>query len=137
MPSYIDWLRDLCLSLPHTTEDIQWGETLLFRIARKIYCVAPLEPESQARISVKCTPERFAELVEIEGIIPAPYMARNHWVAITDLKALRQAEIEEMVRTSYELVFQKLTRRQKADLSSEKPKKAARIRKAPLKRRRK
>ena len=27
-----------------------------------------------------CTPEMFAELIEREGIIPAPYLARAMWV---------------------------------------------------------
>jgi predicted DNA-binding protein (MmcQ/YjbR family) len=117
MPSHIDWVREFCRSLPHTTEDIQWGNDLLFRIARKIYCGVPLEPESPVKITFKCTPEKFAELVEIEGIIPAPYMARNHWVALTDLKALRQPEIKELIENSYTMVFEKLPKKTQAGLS--------------------
>jgi predicted DNA-binding protein (MmcQ/YjbR family) len=117
MPSHIDWVREFCRSLPHTTEDIQWGNDLLFRIARKIYCGVPLEPESPVKITFKCTPEKFAELVEIEGIIPAPYMARNHWVALTDLKALRQPEIKELIENSYTMVFEKLPKKTQAELS--------------------
>lgn len=120
MPSHIDWLRDFCHTLPRTTEDVQWGDNLLFRIAKKIYCVTPLEPESPVKLSFKCTPEKFAELVEVEGIIPAPYMARNHWVAVTDLKALRQPEIKELIRNSYQLVFDKLPKKTQAELSKKK-----------------
>ncbi|MBZ5524323.1 MAG: MmcQ/YjbR family DNA-binding protein [Acidobacteriia bacterium] len=116
MPSHIDWVRGFCQTLPHTTEDIQWGETLLFRIAKKIYCVAPLEPESAVKVCFKCTPEKFAELVEVEGIIPAPYLARNHWVALTDMKALRQPEMKELIRISYRLVFEKLPKKTQAEL---------------------
>jgi len=78
MPSYIDWVRAFCLTLPHTTEDVQWEHNLLFRIAGKMFCVANMEPQLvPTKIAFKCTPEKFAELVEIEGIIPAPYMART------------------------------------------------------------
>jgi len=115
--SYVDWVRSFCLSLPHTTEDVQWEHDLLFRIAGKIYCVANLEPGLfPAKLAFKCTPDTFAELVEVEGIIPAPYMARNHWVAITDLNALRQDEIKEFVRISYSLVRERLPKKTQASL---------------------
>lgn len=131
MTPYIDWVRDFCLSLPHTTEDVQWEHDLLFRIAGKIYCVANLEPGlSPTKLAFKCTPETFAELVELEGIIPAPYMARNHWVAMTDLNALRQDEIKEFVRRSYFLVRERLPKKTQAQLSAtgvaSKPSKASR-----------
>ena len=113
-------MRELCLSLPHTTEDIQWESHLLFRIAKKMYCIVSLEPESPTKMSLKCTPEKFAELVEIEGIIPAPYMARNHWVAFVDLNGLRQSEIRALIRNSYELVFEKLPKKLQAQLRGSK-----------------
>jgi predicted DNA-binding protein (MmcQ/YjbR family) len=118
MAAYIDWLRSFCLSLPHATEDVQWEHDLLFRIAGKMFCVANLEPGiSPTKIAFKCTPEKFAELVEIEGIIPAPYMARNHWVAIVELDALRQPELKELVRNSYQLVLEKLPKKTQVLLS--------------------
>ena len=121
MPSAVDWIRELCLSLPETTEDIQWESDLLFRIARKIYCVVPLEPQAPVKLSLKCTPEKFAELVEIEGIIPAPYMARNHWVAFVDLNALRREEIKELIRNSYRLVVAKLPKKIQQELANDSP----------------
>ena len=118
MPAYIDWVRDFCRTLPHTTEDVQWEHDLLFRIAGKIYCVANLEPgNGPSMIAFKCTPEKFSELVEREGIIPAPYMARNHWVALTEMNALRQAEIKELIRNSYQLVLEKLPKKKQAELA--------------------
>jgi predicted DNA-binding protein (MmcQ/YjbR family) len=118
MSAHVEWVRELCLSLPHTTEDIQWGNDLLFRVARKIFCVVPLEPQVVVKLSVKCTPEKFAELVEIEGIIPAPYMARSHWVAFVDLNALRQDEMRELIRDSYRLVFAGLPKKLQAELGA-------------------
>src|SRR6185312_17459232 len=101
MPTYIDWAREVCLALPHATEDVKWGHNLLFRIGGKMFCVANLDPAiSPTRIAFKCTPERFAELVEIEGIIPAPYMARAHWVAMVEMDALRRSEIKDLIRNS-------------------------------------
>ena len=123
MASYIDWVRSVCLALPHTTEKIQWVHNLLFCIGEKIYCVVNLEPGmSPTKTAFKCTPERFAELVEIEGIIPAPYMARNYWVAFTKMDALRQQEIKELIHHSYHLVLEKLPKKLQMELASSKPK---------------
>lgn len=117
MPSYVDSVRAFCLSLPHATEDVQWEHNLLFRIAGKMFCIANLEPAvSPTKICFKCTPGKFAELVEIDGIIPAPYMARNHWVAMLDMDALRQPEIKELIQASYKMIFEKLPKKTQAAL---------------------
>lgn len=122
MPNYIDWAREVCLSLPHATEDVKWEHNLLFRIAGKMFCVANLEPAlSLTRIAFKCSPEKFAELVEIEGIIPAPYMAHNKWVAVQELGALRQAELKELIQASYHLVLEKLPKKTQATLAAKPP----------------
>ena len=119
MTSYIDSVRAFCLSLPHATEDVQWEHDLLFRIAGKMFCVANLEPAmSPTRIAFKCTPEKFAELVEVEGIIPAPYMARNHWVALLEIDVLRQTELQELIQNSYQLVMEKLPKKTQAGLGT-------------------
>jgi predicted DNA-binding protein (MmcQ/YjbR family) len=70
------------------------------------------------KIAFKCTPERFSELVEIEGVIPAPYMARNHWVALVEIEALRQSEIKTLIRDSYQLVIAKLPKKTQAALAA-------------------
>ena len=126
MPSYLDWVRAFCLSLPHATEDVQWEHNLLFRIAGKMFCIANLEPGvSPTKICFKCTPEKFAELVEIDGIIPAPYMARNHWVAMIEIDALRKPEIKDLIQDSYRMILEKLPRKTQAALQAKPIAKAA------------
>jgi predicted DNA-binding protein (MmcQ/YjbR family) len=146
MASYLEWVRAFCLSLPHATEDVKWEHNLLFRIAGKMFCVANLEPGmGPSKIAFKCTPERFAELVEIEGIIPAPYMAHNHWVSMIEMDALRQPEIKGLIQDSYQLVLAKLPKRTQAALSTtlstkapaKATKKAAKARPLPVVKRRK
>jgi len=110
-----EWLRAFCKKLPHTTEKVQWGADLCFKVAGKIYCVVVLEP-APVCLSFKCTPEEFAELIEISGVIPAPYMARNHWVALETENALPPAEIKRRVQRSYDLVFEKLPKKVQAGL---------------------
>ncbi|HLH07934.1 MAG TPA: MmcQ/YjbR family DNA-binding protein [Terriglobales bacterium] len=114
----IDWLREHCLSLTHATETMQWGDNLVFKVGGKMFAVVSLEPSARTHLSCKCTAERFAELTEIPGIIPAPYMARAMWVAFEDLNALRADEIRALISESYGLVFAKLTKKMQQELTA-------------------
>src|SRR6266478_6497135 len=89
----VDWVRDLCLSFPHATEQVTWGVDLTFRISGKIFAVTVLEP-AKVWLSFKCSPENFAELTELAAIIPAPYMARAQWVALETKDALPKEELQ-------------------------------------------
>ncbi|MBV9761306.1 MAG: MmcQ/YjbR family DNA-binding protein [Acidobacteriaceae bacterium] len=111
----IEWVRRHCLSFPHATEQVQWGNDLVFKVAGKIFAVTPLEAEA-AFVSFKCTAETFAELIEKPNIRPAPYMARNQWVLVEREDALPRAELKALLLQSYELVFAKLTKKVKAEL---------------------
>ncbi|MHB8609650.1 MAG: MmcQ/YjbR family DNA-binding protein [Candidatus Acidiferrales bacterium] len=116
----VDWIRDLCLSFPHTTEQIQWGDNLVFKVAGKIHAVAVLEP-ARVWLSFKVSPEKFAELVERPGVIPAPYLARAKWVALETKDALPSEELATLLRESYDMVVAKLPRKTRETLLSEKP----------------
>lgn len=107
---HIDQLRKLCLSLPGVTEQIQWGSDLLFKVGGKMFAVARLEP-APVWLSLKATPENFAELTERQGVIPAPYLARAKWIALETQEALSHSELEQLIRDSYELVRAKLPRK--------------------------
>jgi predicted DNA-binding protein (MmcQ/YjbR family) len=106
----IDQLRKLCLSFPGTTEQIQWGDDLLFKVGGKMFAVARLEP-AKVWLSLKADPEHFAELTERPGVIPAPYLARAKWIALESPDALPDAELAQLLRESYELVRAKLPRK--------------------------
>ena len=109
-------IRKFCLSLPHVDEKVQWENDLLFRIGGKMFAVVALEPSHGVLMSFKCTPEKFAELVEQDGIIPAPYVARYHWVAFERFDALPDREVKELLTKAYELVRDKLPKKVKDSL---------------------
>ena len=116
----IEAVRKFCLSLPHVTEGIQWENDLLMRIGNKMFAVLSLEPASDHVMSFKCTPEKFAELVEQDGIMPAPYVARYYWVALERFDALPERELKELLKTAYELVRDKLPKKVRDSLGSQK-----------------
>ena len=114
----IESVRSFCLSLPHTDEKVQWGNDLLFRIGEKMFAVAALEPSHGVALSFKCTPEKFAELVEQAGIIPAPYMARHHWVGLETFDALPDRELKPLLANSYQMTLEKLPKKLQATLAA-------------------
>src|SRR5690349_21415546 len=102
----IEQLRKYCLSFPGATEDIKWGADLCFCVGEKMFCVTGAD--SMSGMSIKCTPEKFEELIEREGIDPAAYVGRYKCAHISDLDAVAPAELKDLIKTSYQLVFDKL-----------------------------
>ncbi|MGC2197235.1 MAG: MmcQ/YjbR family DNA-binding protein [Terriglobales bacterium] len=116
----VDSIRAYCLSFPRTTEKLQWGDDLCFKIAGKIFAMLGLD---NPRLCFKCTPDVFAELIEREDIRPAPYVGRYKWVMLDRLDALREPELEELVRQSYDMVAAKAPKSAKARRKPKAPKK--------------
>jgi len=114
----IESVRKFCLALPQVTEDVQWESDLLFRIGNKMFAVVALDAASNHRMSFKCSPEVFAELTEREGIVPAPYVARYHWVALERFDVLPERELKDLPRNAYHLILERLPRKLKAQLES-------------------
>jgi predicted DNA-binding protein (MmcQ/YjbR family) len=117
-------LRRFLLTLPHVEETMQWGDNLVFwvgdkSIGGKMFVLLNLAGEGKAVMSFAAGPERFAELTEVDGIIPAPYMARIYWVALERWNVVRLTELEELLRAAHSLVFNKLPPRTKAVLQME------------------
>jgi predicted DNA-binding protein (MmcQ/YjbR family) len=132
----VDWVRELCLSFPRATEKVTWGSDLTFRIGEKMFAVAVLEP-APVWLSFKCSPETFAELTERMDIIPAPYLARAHWVALETRDALGKEELSRLLRESYELIVAKLPKGLRQTIARSGPSPSPKRLNASRKRRRK
>lgn len=98
----VDQIREYCLSFPGAKENLQWGDALCFKVDAKLFAILGLD---EVRFTFKCAPEVFAELIERESIRPAPHLGRYKWVMLDRLDALRGAELEDLVRQSYEMVL--------------------------------
>lgn len=107
-------LRNFCLSLLATEEDIKWDNNFCFTIGKKMYCIE--DTSGEFGIVFKCSEEDFALLLERDGIIQAPYFARNKWVKVDKPGTLNKGEWTEYIKKSYDLVASKLTRKLKAEL---------------------
>ncbi len=110
-------LRKFCLSLPGAHEGIKWEDHLCFMIAEKMFCITGMQDD--ASVSLKVSDEDFEEITERNGIIPAPYMARNKWVAIQKRNALKPKEWEHYLRQSYELIKSKLPKKVRMQIDAD------------------
>jgi predicted DNA-binding protein (MmcQ/YjbR family) len=111
----IEAIRRYCLQFPHTTENVQWGADLCFKVDGKLFVVTVLEP-APVRLSLKCSPETFMEMCERPGVRPAPYMARAQWIALEQLNTLPDSELRELIAESYRLVWERLPKRRREEL---------------------
>jgi predicted DNA-binding protein (MmcQ/YjbR family) len=120
----LDALRAYCLSLPHTAEKVQWEDHLLFTIGGKMFVITSLEPAPFVA-TLKPDPEHRLELLETEGVEPAPYLARAGWVSIRGWETLRDSEWRDLVAESYRTIIEKLPKKLQASLSGDNASKTA------------
>ncbi len=118
--------RTFLLSLPGAVETRQWGDRLVFWIADKaqggkMFTLIDLGPRAgvvDPVISFAATKEHQAELLERDGLMPAPYLARAGWVAAERWGALRPGEWIDELRSANETVWAKLPPRSRSCLLS-------------------
>lgn len=107
-------LREICLQLPKATEEIKWGNDLVFSIGGKMFCITTFDEPFKA--SFKVPEEQFEELCNREGFSPAPYLARAKWVQAVNETGLSREDWKGFIHLSYSLVAAKLTKKQKIEL---------------------
>lgn len=111
----IEDIQQICKTLPAVTEDIKWGNDLVFSVGGKMFCVARLN-ESPTSASFKITDEEFDEMCDRAGFKPAPYLARHKWIWIDNISRMSKTEWKMNIRQSYDLVIKKLASKTKKEL---------------------
>jgi predicted DNA-binding protein (MmcQ/YjbR family) len=124
----IEGIRSYLLKLPHVLETAQWGGLVFWvgdkAIGGKMFVMLPLdqneslERSEKARvISYLAGPERYPELLEVDGIFPAPYVARIFWVAVSGWDVFRKAEWERELSAAHALTLAKMPPKVRAVLA--------------------
>jgi predicted DNA-binding protein (MmcQ/YjbR family) len=119
----VEDIRAFLLSLPYVAETTQWGDNLVFwvgdkAIGGKMFALLNLEYVRHSQvIAFATTPEHYSELLEIEGVSPAPYLARAKWVAVQSWNVLRPEQWKSELTTAHDLVYKKLPVRTKGILA--------------------
>jgi len=105
----VEEIREFCLSLPHVTEDLKWGNNLCFLIGEKIFCLTDLDNDFAAVLKVR--EEDFEDLTAREGIKQASHFARRKWIVVTGEGVLSEVEWMNLLTRSYDLVRANLTKK--------------------------
>ena len=119
----VERIREFLLGLPDVVETAQWGGIVFWvgdkAIGGKMMAMVNLDGGEEP-IFYPAGQERMAELVELEGIRPAPYMARIFWVAAERWDVWRTSEWESELRAAHALTFAKLPLKAKKVLAMSK-----------------
>jgi predicted DNA-binding protein (MmcQ/YjbR family) len=103
------FIEKTCLSLDKTTVDVKWKIDCCFSISAKMYCVAVMQ--EPFAFSFKVTPDEYEHLIQIPGIISAPYVGRYKWVLCQENHPLTNEQVEYFIKQSYDLVKAKLPKK--------------------------
>lgn len=106
----IEEFQAICLPLPGVTEDIKWEHNLCFCVCEKIFCMVNLD-EHPHTFSVKVSDADFDILLEKDGIIQAPYMAKNKWIRVESTSKFTKDELKTLILEAYNIIKSKLPKR--------------------------
>lgn len=110
-------LRAWVATWPGVEDSVKWEDDLVFSVAGKMFCVLCLRGPHAGKTSFKVDDHRFLELTERPGFIPAPYLARAHWVQVADATRIPTAELRALLRRSFELVRARLPKKAQRELA--------------------
>ena len=113
----VEGFRDFCLSLPDVTEATPFEKfskgrmtILVFYVEGHMFCYFNVDDFSV--ITVKCNPLDMAELKEQYQAVGEPFNGdKRYWISVQIDSDLKDEQIKQLVRNSYELVKAKYTKR--------------------------
>ena len=107
-------LKQFCRRFPSATETL-YGEPSNFLVysvgGRKFAYFKTSQPE-RWRFSIRVAPDRFIELTDVQGVKPARYRGRFHWVTIVKVDSFPASYLTELVEWSYRKAFASLSKTQ-------------------------
>ena len=106
-----------CAGLKASTNVIQWGNASVWKVGGKIYAICSRWGEGDhQKIGFKCSDFSYMVLIEQEGIIPAPYLARAKWVQLNDNSAMSDEELRAYITQAHKIIAAKLTKAKQREL---------------------
>jgi predicted DNA-binding protein (MmcQ/YjbR family) len=108
----IEEIRDYCLAKSSSvSEELPFGpDTLVFKIAGKVFLLIGLDQIENIRFNVKCDPEYAIELREKyeQTVFPGYHMNKKHWNTVFLGRELNTTQLKELIDHSFDLVKQSL-----------------------------
>ena len=109
-----------CGRLPGATTKLHASpvNVLSYQVGGKTFAYFKTSEPERWRFSVRVDPGRFLELTSVEGIKPARYMARFHWVTIVDVRRVPPAYLRELIAWSYDKALSRLSKRKQSAIAA-------------------
>ena len=117
-------LRDTLLNYPAVTEEQPFGpDVIVYKVAGKMYALS--QYEVPLTVNLKCDPERALELrKQYDAVQPGYHMNKRHWNTVTLDGSLSRSLTEELIKHSYDLVVQGLSKKDQMKQQNKKRKQA-------------
>ena len=109
-------IRAFALRLPQATVIQQWGEVLVFKVGGKMFLMVEFEGDLPLHAGFRPPDAEFETLAQVDGMRPAPYLARAKWVQLEDMDAVSAARFQEIIRMSYAEVVSRLSAKKRREL---------------------
>ncbi len=98
-------------ALPGVTIVHQWGNASVAKVGGKIFAAYTIWGKTdQWNVGFKCSDLSFEMLQELEGISPAPYLARAKWVTVERNSELSSADLQAYIVEAHRLIASRLSR---------------------------
>lgn len=109
-------MRAILLKLPHVAETVAWSTYVLFwaadkSIGGKLFAMMNPVNETNGVITYAAGPERYAELLEREGVSPSVEFPRSRWVQVERWDVFRQARWQSEMEAAHAIISAKLPKR--------------------------
>ena len=110
----LEELRKYCLQKKGASIDFPFDDvTMVIKIGEKMFILIAIDKDP-LRINLKCDPYIAEGLRErYNAVTPGYYMNKKHWNTVILDNTIPDDIIKEMIDDSYELVFSKLTKKNK------------------------
>ena len=112
-------IEAFCLSLPAATLSVQWGEERVYKLGGKMFAMLGSKNDRPHHLFFKAGETSFHILTQLRHIIPAPYLARAHWVYLERLDALKTKELKAYLERAHALVAAGLSKKKRVALGLE------------------
>jgi predicted DNA-binding protein (MmcQ/YjbR family) len=109
-------IEKFCLLLPAATLSVQWGEERVYKIGGKMFAMLGAKSDKPHHLFFKAGETSFHILTQLRHIIPAPYLARAHWVYLERLDALGTKELKAYLGRAHALAEAGLSKKKRAAL---------------------
>jgi predicted DNA-binding protein (MmcQ/YjbR family) len=109
-------IERFCLALPSATLVVQWGEEHVYKVGGKMFALLSGKNDKPHHLYFKAGETSFHILTHLKNIIPAPYLAKSHWVYLERLDALNTKELKAYLTRAHALVASGLSKKKQAEL---------------------